>query len=145
MAAELKTKRKSKGVSRPPVYVGEHLVVDPRVCHGELTFRGTRVSVATALSYLGRGYSVAYLRKSWPEVSAEVPRDGGVAVMKVHPGRGRRTPYTGRRCRTDSENTPSPTTNTVAKRATPCRVGRKPGAALSSCPPPGALTDAAVR
>jgi uncharacterized protein (DUF433 family) len=46
-------------------------VVDSRVCHGELTFRRTRVPVATVLAYLAKGYSQGYLRKSWPEVSAE--------------------------------------------------------------------------
>jgi uncharacterized protein (DUF433 family) len=52
--------------------VGRFLTVDPRVCHGELTFRGTRVPVETVLLYLAEGYSLTYLRKSWPEVSAEV-------------------------------------------------------------------------
>ena len=71
MRAKTKTKRKSKNGNGEPTFVGEHLVVDPRVCHGELTFRGTRVPVETILTYLANGYSQAYLRKSWPEVSAE--------------------------------------------------------------------------
>jgi hypothetical protein len=37
-----------------PTFVGEHLVVDPRVCHGEVTFRGTRVPVETILA---KGYT----------------------------------------------------------------------------------------
>jgi uncharacterized protein (DUF433 family) len=64
-------KRQPKAATQDPISVGEYLVVDPRVCHGELTFRGTRVPIATILSYLRKGYSQAYLRKSWPEVSAE--------------------------------------------------------------------------
>src|SRR5437773_11471866 len=71
MPARTKTNRKTKNRTRQPTLVGKHLVVDPRVCHGELTFRGTRVPVATILSYLAKGYSLAYLRKSWPEVSSE--------------------------------------------------------------------------
>jgi uncharacterized protein (DUF433 family) len=71
MPAKTKTKRKTKSANRQPTLVGKHLIVDPRVCHGELTFRGTRVPVATILSYLARGYSLAYLRTSWPEVSSE--------------------------------------------------------------------------
>jgi uncharacterized protein (DUF433 family) len=70
MRVNTKTKRKTKTPSGGATLVGEHLVVDPRVCHGELTFRGTRVPVETILGYLARGYSPAYLRKSWPEVSA---------------------------------------------------------------------------
>jgi uncharacterized protein (DUF433 family) len=69
MAAKTKTRRKTK-TGGPAIFVGEHLVVDPRVCHGELTFRNTRVPVETILGYLAKGYSLAYLRKSWPEVSA---------------------------------------------------------------------------
>jgi uncharacterized protein (DUF433 family) len=71
MPAKTKTKRKSKTGNGKATFVGEYLVVDPRVCHGELTFRGTRVPVETILRYLGNGYSLAYLRKSWPEVSSE--------------------------------------------------------------------------
>ena len=71
MPAPTKTKRKTKNGNRLPILVGQHLVVDPRVCHGDLTFRGTRVPVETILSHLAKGYSQAYLRKSWPEVSPE--------------------------------------------------------------------------
>ena len=70
MAAITKAKRKTKA-ERQPTLVGNHLVVDPRVCHGELTFRGTRVPVETVLGCLAKGHSLAYLRKSWPEVSAD--------------------------------------------------------------------------
>jgi uncharacterized protein (DUF433 family) len=51
--------------------VGKHLVIDPRVCHGQLTFKGTRVPVETILNRLGRGRTVEELRASWPEVSPE--------------------------------------------------------------------------
>ena len=71
MPAQTKTKRKTRSANRKPTLVGKHLVVDPRVCHGALTFRGTRVPVATILSYVARGFSLAYLGKSWPEVSAK--------------------------------------------------------------------------
>ena len=64
------TKSPSK-TSTAPVPVGKHLVVDPAVCHGELSFRGTRVPVRTILLTLAKGRSLAYLRESWPEVSPE--------------------------------------------------------------------------
>jgi uncharacterized protein (DUF433 family) len=70
MRTKTNAKRKSKAGLGEPTFVGDHLVVDPRVCHGELTFRGTRVPVETILGYLVKGHSLAYLRKSWPEVSA---------------------------------------------------------------------------
>jgi uncharacterized protein (DUF433 family) len=71
MGAKTTIKRRTKRRRAEPTLVGKHLVVDPRVCHGELTFRGTRVPVATIMGYLANGYSQAYLRKSWPEVSAD--------------------------------------------------------------------------
>lgn len=74
MRTNTNTKRKSK-TEGEPTFVGEYLVVDPRVCQGELTFRGTRVPVETILGYLAKGYTLAYLRKSWPEVSAAAIRE----------------------------------------------------------------------
>ncbi len=49
--------------------VGEHLVVDPEICHGQVTFKGTRVPVETILALLGKGYSVDQLLKSYPELT----------------------------------------------------------------------------
>ncbi len=71
MPAQTKTKRKTRNASRQPTRVGKHLVVDPRVCHGQLIFRGTRVPVDTILYCLAKGRSLDYMRTSWPEVSPE--------------------------------------------------------------------------
>lgn len=52
--------------------VGEHLVVDPRICHGKLTFKGTRVPVQTVLTLLSKQRrSVSYVQKSWPYLKRE--------------------------------------------------------------------------
>jgi len=83
MRAQPNAKRKSKNAAGQLTFVGEHLVVDTRVCHGELTFRNTRVPVETILSYLANGYSLAYLRKSWPEVSAEAIQEA-VHLASAH-------------------------------------------------------------
>ena len=70
LRAHANAERKTKAASnKQPRYVGEHLVVDPRVCHGKMTFRGTRVPVEMILDYLATGHTFEYLRKSWPEVS----------------------------------------------------------------------------
>ena len=71
MSVRTKAKARNGAGNIQPTFVGEHLVADPRVCHGELTFRSTRVPAETILRYLADGYSLAYVRKSWPEVSAE--------------------------------------------------------------------------
>jgi uncharacterized protein (DUF433 family) len=49
--------------------VGRHLVVDPEVCHGQMTFKGTRVPVDTVLTFLAKGYSVDQMLRSWPELT----------------------------------------------------------------------------
>lgn len=51
------------------VDVGTYLVIDPEICHGQMTFKNTRVPVATVLTYLARGYSLDQLLRSWPELS----------------------------------------------------------------------------
>ena len=52
--------------------IGNHLVIDPAVCHGKMTFKGTRVPVHTILLFLGKlRKSISYVRKSWPSVSRE--------------------------------------------------------------------------
>ena len=71
MRVKAKTQRKIKAADRGPTLVGKHLVVDPGVCHGALTFLGTRVPVETILAYLAKGHSLTYLCKSWPEVAPE--------------------------------------------------------------------------
>lgn len=72
LRAKAAAKPKSKAAVKPESrQVGKYLVVDPGVCFGKMTFRGTRVPVETILFYLGTGHSVEYLRKSWPEVSPD--------------------------------------------------------------------------
>jgi uncharacterized protein (DUF433 family) len=51
--------------------IGKHLLVDPRVCHGRLTFRGTRVPVQTVLHVLSEGRSINQVLKGWPELTRE--------------------------------------------------------------------------
>ncbi len=49
--------------------IGAYLIVDPDICHGQLTFRGTRIPVDVVLTYLRKGYSVEQLLRSWPELT----------------------------------------------------------------------------
>ena len=50
---------------------GKHLVVDPKVCHGKLTFKDTRVPVGTVLTFLSMGDSIDDVLRNWPEVSRD--------------------------------------------------------------------------
>jgi uncharacterized protein (DUF433 family) len=54
-----------------PVEVGQHLVIDPRVCHGQLTFKGMRVSGETVLVYLAKGRSLEQILADWPQLQRE--------------------------------------------------------------------------
>ena len=58
---------------------GKYIVADPEVCHGELTFDGTRVPVETVLSYLTRGMTVDEVPKHWPRVS----RAAAMAALRL--------------------------------------------------------------
>jgi uncharacterized protein (DUF433 family) len=51
------------------IEVGTYLVVDPEICHSQMTFKGTRVPVDTVLTFLAKGYSVNQLLRSWPELT----------------------------------------------------------------------------
>ena len=49
--------------------VGKHLVIDPRICLGRLSFRGTRLPVATVLAPLLEGRTVQEVLAAWPELT----------------------------------------------------------------------------
>jgi uncharacterized protein (DUF433 family) len=51
-----------------PRKVGKFLVVDPRVCHGRLIFKGTRVPVETVLTFLAQGETIEQILTDWPEL-----------------------------------------------------------------------------
>jgi uncharacterized protein (DUF433 family) len=51
--------------------IGQYLVVDPEICHGQPTFKGTRVPVQTVLTFLSMGYTIDALLADWPELRRE--------------------------------------------------------------------------
>jgi uncharacterized protein (DUF433 family) len=55
----------------PVKKIGKYLVVDPEVCHGKMTFKGTRVPVSTVLTFLGMGDSIDDILDSWPQLTPE--------------------------------------------------------------------------
>jgi len=44
--------------------LGQYIVADPEICHGQLTFKGTRIMVKSVLEMLAKGYD-------WDRISAE--------------------------------------------------------------------------
>ncbi len=74
---------------KTPTEIGRFLVVDPEICHGKLTFKGTRIPVATVLTYLAMGDSIADVLKNWPRLQRpaieEAIRFAARLVQKSYP------------------------------------------------------------
>ncbi|MBM3236987.1 DUF433 domain-containing protein [Candidatus Poribacteria bacterium] len=51
--------------------IGEHLVIDSEVCHGQLTFKGTRIPVETVLLFLATGRTIDWVLAEWPRLTKE--------------------------------------------------------------------------
>ena len=45
--------------------VGRYIVTDPKVCHGEPTFRGTRILVADVLEQVANGVAWESIVEEW--------------------------------------------------------------------------------
>jgi uncharacterized protein (DUF433 family) len=50
--------------SRKRGELGEYIIADPEICHGQLTFKGTRIMVKSVLEMLAKGWD-------WDRISAE--------------------------------------------------------------------------
>jgi len=44
--------------------LGQYIVADPEICHGQLTFKGTRIMVKSVLEMLAKGWE-------WDRISQE--------------------------------------------------------------------------
>ena len=47
----------------------ERIIINPKICHGKPTIKGTRIMVANILSLLAGGYSLDQIREYYPELS----------------------------------------------------------------------------
>ena len=54
--------------------LGQYIVADPEICHGQLTFKGTRLFVKDVLAMLAKGYD-------WERISYEF--DGRVSHAAI--------------------------------------------------------------
>ena len=48
-----------------PKLLGRYIVVDPAICHGQPTFRGTRIFVADVLAQVARGLAWDVIIEEW--------------------------------------------------------------------------------
>ncbi|MBC8231876.1 DUF433 domain-containing protein [bacterium] len=51
------------------IEIGEYLIIDPEVCHGQLTFKGTRIPVETVLLFLATGRTIDWVLAEWPRLT----------------------------------------------------------------------------
>ena len=54
-----------KGSDRGYPAIGRFMVVDPRLCHGQPTFRGTRILVADVLDRVANGMAWEAIIENW--------------------------------------------------------------------------------
>ena len=60
-------------------YFGQYIVADPRICHGKLTFRGTRIMVWIVLEQVARGLDWDTIVGEW---RGKVPKEAiGEAIL----------------------------------------------------------------
>lgn len=45
--------------------LGRYLVIDPKICHGKMTFRGTRIFVSDVLEQVAAGMDWDTISKEW--------------------------------------------------------------------------------
>jgi len=67
--------------------LGQYIVADPEICHGPLTFKGTRILVKSVLYYVAQGkdwdwISQAYLGKVSREAIAEAVSLASEALLE---------------------------------------------------------------
>ena len=69
-----------------PKLLGRHIVTDPTICHGQPTFRGTRVLVADVLEQVASGMAWEAIIEEWnggfgEEAIAEAVQLATVALL----------------------------------------------------------------
>jgi uncharacterized protein (DUF433 family) len=47
------------------IELGQYIVADPEICHGKLTFKGTRIFVRDVLDMIAEGYNWDQISKAW--------------------------------------------------------------------------------
>ncbi len=73
------------------VELGTYVVSDPSICHGKLTFKGTRVLVEPVLAAFANGETIDdIVTKDWPTITKEGVEEALMlaihALVKDYPG-----------------------------------------------------------
>jgi len=60
--------------------IGRYIVADPQVCHGKLTFRGTRIFVSDVLEQVERGWPWDAIVEEW---EGRVPEEAIAEAVRL--------------------------------------------------------------
>ena len=60
--------------------IGRYSVADPKICHGKLTFRGTRIMVAHVLEQVADGKAWDHIIEEW---HGKVPREAIAEAVRL--------------------------------------------------------------
>ena len=74
-------------MKRKAKVLGRYIVADPEICHGKLTFRGTRIFVADVLEQVAEGLAWETIIEEWSgsitkEAIAEAVQLAAQALLK---------------------------------------------------------------
>ena len=65
------------------VEIGKYVVSDPFICHGQLTFKGTRVMVGPVLASFANGKTIDdIVTRSWPTITREAVEEA--LMLAIH-------------------------------------------------------------
>lgn len=53
------------------IKINRYIMADPKICHGKLTFKGTRIMVWQVLELLETGATIETILKSYPSLTKE--------------------------------------------------------------------------
>jgi uncharacterized protein (DUF433 family) len=62
--------------------MNDYIVIDPEICGGKPTIRGTRIMVKNILGMMASGYTLSRVIKSYPELTAEMVRAASPTEIK---------------------------------------------------------------
>ena len=73
------------------VELGKYVVSDPSICHGKLTFKGTRVLIEPVLADFANGVTIDdIVTKDWPTITKEAVEEALMlaihSMVKDYPG-----------------------------------------------------------
>jgi uncharacterized protein (DUF433 family) len=71
---------KNAATPRTTRQIGRYIVADPRVCHGKLTFRGTRIFVSDVLEQVERGLPWDAIVEEW---EGRVPEEAITEAVRL--------------------------------------------------------------